>query len=278
MCLIVFVLLLIFVFSLTRTQYMTGGGRLRRAYRELAKKYRGTVNPGGWFSTPTVSFQHGSAKVTVQNKQLGNSEILQFRFEWTDPLSRLVIGSNYRRVKAAGRSLGDLTPQVVAAPRFFCRGNNQLVLDRLYSAGVEWQLNQLQHALQKSEVQIVLEDGLLKLQKKGSFRTYSNLDTLTKIALELFDQALMTQSVGIEFSESAATLSLEGARCQVCGETIESNIVYCRTCRTPHHSDCWAYAGCCSVYACRDTEFVTSPAGQVSKPSLFARFPFRKPR
>ncbi len=42
--------------------------------------------------------------------------------------------------------------------------------------------------------------------------------------------------------------------CMVCGETIESDRVDCRTCKTPHHKDCWEYMRVCSTYGCGDTK------------------------
>lgn len=40
------------------------------------------------------------------------------------------------------------------------------------------------------------------------------------------------------------------ARCKVCGEAILFDEVRCVDCDTPHHRDCWAYGGGCSVYGC----------------------------
>lgn len=46
---------------------------------------------------------------------------------------------------------------------------------------------------------------------------------------------------------------LAGGRCPVCGSSMVARIVYCRKCRTPHHEECWNYAGQCSVFGCRET-------------------------
>ena len=42
--------------------------------------------------------------------------------------------------------------------------------------------------------------------------------------------------------------------CKVCGEAISgagSPKVFCSTCRTPHHRDCWDFIGACSVFGCK---------------------------
>lgn len=44
--------------------------------------------------------------------------------------------------------------------------------------------------------------------------------------------------------------------CQVCGSDIEAPPVLCRTCRTPHHEDCWGYARRCSTYGCGERRSV----------------------
>jgi hypothetical protein len=57
--------------------------------------------------------------------------------------------------------------------------------------------------------------------------------------------------------ETAAPLRVDAAvgDCQVCGEKMESRVVYCAKCRTPHHEECWSYVGQCSTYGCREIRF-----------------------
>jgi hypothetical protein len=46
---------------------------------------------------------------------------------------------------------------------------------------------------------------------------------------------------------------LSGSFCQVCGGSLGQGVVaYCVRCATPHHDDCWAYAGECSTFACQE--------------------------
>lgn len=46
--------------------------------------------------------------------------------------------------------------------------------------------------------------------------------------------------------------------CRVCGTGMSRRIVACASCRTPHHAECWTYAGRCSTYGCREIRVVTS--------------------
>lgn len=51
-------------------------------------------------------------------------------------------------------------------------------------------------------------------------------------------------------SRATPTLELEGARCRVCGDSLFNPVAVCRGCATPHHMDCWRYAGGCATFAC----------------------------
>jgi len=56
------------------------------------------------------------------------------------------------------------------------------------------------------------------------------------------------------FDHGTGVLSVEvGAAvgiCQVCGTEMRSEVMHCGRCRTPHHEECWVYAGGCSTYGC----------------------------
>jgi hypothetical protein len=51
-------------------------------------------------------------------------------------------------------------------------------------------------------------------------------------------------------------LALEAA-CRVCGTAMEPDrpLVACNKCQTPHHKDCWAYIGKCSILHCGETNY-----------------------
>jgi hypothetical protein len=51
---------------------------------------------------------------------------------------------------------------------------------------------------------------------------------------------------GVELKLSAPELR----DCQVCGGPLETNLVACARCATPHHADCWSYTRRCSTYGC----------------------------
>lgn len=40
------------------------------------------------------------------------------------------------------------------------------------------------------------------------------------------------------------------SECQVCGASLETDVVSCPNCATLHHEECWAYNRGCSTYGC----------------------------
>jgi len=50
--------------------------------------------------------------------------------------------------------------------------------------------------------------------------------------------------------------TLSGGECPVCGTRMEDLAVRCEACRTPHHQECWEYAGKCSTFGCAGRRFV----------------------
>ncbi len=47
-----------------------------------------------------------------------------------------------------------------------------------------------------------------------------------------------------------AQIVSQSGKCPVCGAALDSTRRECERCRTPHHSDCWAYFGGCAIYGC----------------------------
>jgi hypothetical protein len=47
-------------------------------------------------------------------------------------------------------------------------------------------------------------------------------------------------------------------RCLICVSALESEIVLCIRCRTPHHQGCWEYAGECALFACGGRRWIAA--------------------
>lgn len=89
-----------------------------------------------------------------------------------------------------------------------------------------------------------------------SVRDELNPDELLELAAtaEEFLGHLLNRKAGDGVEWSVAGIS-SGGTCSVCGTVMESHLVKCRKCKTPHHRDCWVYAGKCSTFACGEKRF-----------------------
>ncbi|MCB9920567.1 MAG: hypothetical protein H6822_00205 [Planctomycetaceae bacterium] len=127
---------------------------------------------------------------------------------------------------------------------------------RLLSDGVRWQIIELVELVRDDDLYLSIADGYLTIHTPKLLRSFAMLKFFIEQGLALYDQVMITRAVGIEFIESDQATTLEHVICKVCGEEIAGHeMVYCQRCKTPHHSDCWQYAGSCSVYGCQEKNF-----------------------
>ena len=140
--------------------------------------------------------------------------------------------------------------------RFAICGPDEEAVRRFLSDGVRWQIIRLLELSGGGPLYISIHGGHICIQKPRPIRTFAALKIFIERSLELYDQAMITQAVGIEFIESGEAAALEHVICKVCGEEIVGHeMVYCQRCKTPHHGDCWQYAGSCSVYGCLEKSY-----------------------
>jgi len=70
--------------------------------------------------------------------------------------------------------------------------------------------------------------------------------------------------------------------CPVCCGDLETAVVYCSRCSTPHHDECWAFSGQCAIYGCASQQFTGNAGAAVSEAPLEleedATLPARRPR
>ena len=71
----------------------------------------------------------------------------------------------------------------------------------------------------------------------------------------IFRGALKSSQPNIAFH--AVSMESDQATCLICGDPISEQLINCRSCRTPHHQECWEYLGQCSTYGCGQTKFTT---------------------
>lgn len=253
-CTIVILLVIAGVVLLIANSSGSGSDRLNKSFYQLARRYNGTSKAGGWWSLPSLRFRYGEAYVLVEAVASGwGGRVIVIQMTFPDRELRCHVAWGPASVAS------DLAPVHLAHTRlgtdFSFYGAAPLETQRFLSEGVQVQLDKLGHMLGGGYMEVIVGGGILTVRKTFSGDKYEQIEQLVQIAIDLLDQGMITRVSGIEFTDGAhATLTGE-ARCGVCQELCETQVVYCRRCRTPHHLECWTYNGACSVYGCRETEY-----------------------
>jgi hypothetical protein len=231
------------------------------AYSQLARHYGGTCDPGGLFGRPKAQFVHAGAWVVVDVYTTGGENTTyytQVHFSGQQPTVRCEVYPE-RAWSRVGKLIG-MEDVEIGSPAFdqqyIIKGDSRAALRNLLSPGVQQQIERLRHFLGNGSIYVSFNRRELLVKKLSYIRDYPTLQEFTQLAIQLYDQAALTAEQGIEFVQNAAPPKLTEAVCQICGEKIQDDVVFCRRCRTPHHRDCWDYYGACSTYGCGETTYL----------------------
>jgi len=250
---------------------------LNDTYDRLARRFGGRGHSAGLFETPSATFAVDGVLVRVDIFTTGSRHsrhFTQVHLEWPDPHLRFEVFPDGIWARM-GRLIG-MQDIEIGSPEFdrdyIIRSSDIPAVRSFLSGPVQYQINLLRGLLGNGDIYISLGAGRLLVKKLGLIREFSPLLELVQMSLELHAQALLTHSSGIEFEEQSTAQPVDSAMCQVCGDSIESDMIICRRCKTPHHQDCWNYFGRCSTYGCGETRYYvpkTAPAlrAQPARPS-----------
>ncbi|MDA1050076.1 MAG: hypothetical protein O3C40_06300 [Planctomycetota bacterium] len=273
-CLLVFFALLAFAtFTIRAAAGGESGGERRRSYQQVARQFSGRFTPGGFFGQPNVRLRYGETfAVLTEAASRGPhpGRCTELKINWPDTRFRAEIACSQDAERST--AFDTLTTiesgDVEFGSRFVVCGNDRQELRRFLSDGVRWQITRLSRLSRDGQLYIAVGRGHLCIQKLQPFRSSAALQVFIELFFDLYDQAMMTRAVGIEFIENSEAATLEHVICKVCGEEIEGHeMVYCQRCKTPHHGDCWQYSGSCSVYGCLEKNFRRpQPASATNQP------------
>lgn len=90
----------------------------------------------------------------------------------------------------------------------------------------------------------LLEGGMVR----DRHATGISIEAIEKLEAQA-GPAWVESRVGGDDLEVVAAEDVQGW-CLVCGEGLRAEPVTCRRCHTPHHAECWEYAGGCVTFAC----------------------------
>lgn len=232
-----------------------------KPFRLLAEYYGGTHQKGiGWKSKPTVvRFEFLGANVAVKSKcwlrPQSRKNYVQFQIDWIDPSLRCEI-----RPKPLVRRIGEF---------FTMRSRDMQELEKLYlidadqdtdwliTPGLRWAFAQLDSMIYTSDVRVTWQQGKMTIKAPLLVHDFEHLLRFTHLCLEFYEEACTAAGADITFLQESE-MEIRDVICNVCGEPIEDDIVWCRSCRTPHHQECWQYAGACSIFACGQKRYIAA--------------------
>ena len=149
----------------------------------------------------------------------------------------------------------------IGSPQFdreyICTSNDAGMLKETLVPESQSVINALRSMRGAGNVYVAIRNYELLVKIQGMLEDIGSLRKLTDLSLQFYDAALAGQEKGIEFLETKTithTFSegeqAEEVICQVCGDSLMRDVVVCRSCKTPHHHDCWQYYGQCSTFGC----------------------------
>ena len=230
---------------------------LKEGFRRLAVEYHGELFPGDLLRGPSVRFSYHGAHILVDTHSTGDQfprHYTQLRASWPDARLRCHISLQNRLSSWSKKMLG-LQDIEIGSPDFdrdyLISGNDVFAVRDLLTDRVRACIGHLRWLMGNDDIYVSITGGAMVIKKRGPKGDYLKLTHFTSMALDLFDEAIGALTPGVDFGQlELSAPDLEGAICQVCGELLQSQIVQCRSCGTPHHEECWEYFGMCSTYGC----------------------------
>lgn len=253
------------IFSQTAARFE----RWNSALTAVSQRFGGNLSRGGWFSNPMLRIPYGKtyARLSVYAMPgTSGRKCLEMIVQWSDVEFHLALVPRLTRRQIAV-DLRNFTEVEFDWDDFRSRWNvwaeDADEARLLLSSGVRVQLERLSKSPEASETVVLVYPGWLVVRKVWESSRAHDLERFAEMSLGLYDQLLLTKTEGIEFVAKDEAQIIDHASCRICGEEMLGEIVVCRRCQTPHHRDCWEYAGGCATYGCRETNYLVPRRGIV---------------
>lgn len=258
-CLVVFIVCLLLIGIVAGVMMQSSGvsDRLNKGFFQLARRFNGTSRSGGWTTYPSARFRYGAGYAVLE---MGGSTFggryLDFQITYPDPelYCEVFPGRSYGQARTGLDDIEIGSAQFDAD--YTITGREGQALARLFTAGVQVQIEKLRHLFGSNEVYVYFGGGLLAIRKYYAGEKFEQLESFVSCALELYEQALLTREAGIEFSGNGEAEMTGESICGVCKDPCDEDVVLCSRCKTPHHGECWVYNGGCSIFGCKESRCI----------------------
>lgn len=231
--------------------------RINEALEKLARRLGGRYTPAGFIDRPALEFMLLDRPTRMEFHRGSRNSPPRSRLEVT--LKDRPPGTLHILPEGFGQSFLKLF-----GAQDITIGDAQFDSDYVIKATPESLAAQLFNPLRRSRVMasvrrlssfqnptIDLEYGRLSINVRefctDEGRLLAMVQTAEDFLKYLFPVPGPAPEPGIQWGEVRV---LEGGHCQVCGMPMKEGVVRCELCRTPHHEECWQYAGRCSMFGC----------------------------
>jgi hypothetical protein len=271
-----FMLLAIVVFGFVAFAVYTQHQRRTQVLERIAQRYRGRLEQGNFLQFSQIRLRFQNYPALVKFTKVGkHSHHTHFTITWPEPGLRCEV---YPQDLLSGfRRLWGMEDIEIGSPQFdqafFIAGNSREQVRELLTAEVQGLIMRLTQVgginlFGAQSIQVKWAGGAMTVTKPTYLSGYDDLDRFITLSAELFIAAMNTRTTGITFVDEGVKIAEpdEGeSQCQVCGEVLAVDLVYCSACKTPSHRECWEYFGGCSTYACGNKKYLVRSRKKAAK-------------
>jgi hypothetical protein len=269
---IIIALVVGFALAMAAAQQKTRENTLDR----VAQRFRGRLEPGGLFQMPQLRLRFQNYPALVKYTKVGkHSHHTHFTITWPEPGLRCEIYP--QDIMSGFRKLWGMEDIEIGSPQFdaafFIAGNSKEQVRELLSAEVQTIIYRLMRIGSANffgtpNIQVKWLGGAMTVTKPQYLSSHEDLDAFITLSADLFTAAMNTRNAGITFVDATVKIAEPDdgeSQCQVCGEALAADLVYCSACKTPSHRECWEYFGGCSTYACGNKKYLVRSKRKVAK-------------
>ncbi|MCA9104601.1 MAG: RING finger protein [Pirellulaceae bacterium] len=252
-CVLLFggVALMLVISTVTETQ-----SRYNAAFQTVASHLRGRLTKSRFWGYPQLAFDYGGAR--------GRVSIVRHRGEWVTQLQLLPspLSLNFEildRSRAVPNSQNGMMSVKLPAPgldqRFVAYSDNPARFEKMLGPNTR-HLQLLSAVAVAAPLEVSARRRVFYVRLSHRLFDWRLLHEFIRLGCELFDQLQLATEDSIQFVEEIEATLLVDVSCPICGDPIESDLVYCVGCKTPHHRECWEYNTRCATFACGKSNYL----------------------
>jgi hypothetical protein len=233
----------------------------RGALDEVAKRWKGYVEPGGLFAYDQLVMQVGDAFARLTYSKRGkNGRNTHLAIHFPDKQLRLELYTQ-TLLQQLRKMLGMVDLEIGSKhfdDAFIINGNHPAQIREYLTAPAQAAIIRLANlsAMISPDLHLTINGGVLRVTKHRNLSSVAELNAFIAAFEQVFHALAYSRETGIEFVTSSPLPKVQETECQVCGEPLTGRIVFCASCKTPHHLDCWQYFESCAVYGCGQSRYV----------------------